>query len=162
MAMTTPRWRSRSSIAAATTGSPKAEAQPAIPTLVVNAVLLPLAYLVLMTWNNAEAASAQREVAQFINCEEFGAGVEPHHGGPPAFDGGLVAAGGEVGGGGEVDPVPGLGGGPGQPDREHCLTDPGWADQQDVGAVVDEPQGGQLPDQGLIDAGLGGEVEVGQ
>jgi len=64
--------------------------------------------------------------------------------------------------GGEVDPVAGLGAGAGQADREHGLADPGWSDQQDVGALVDEPQGGQLADQGLVDAGLGGEVEVGQ
>src|SRR6185437_16237727 len=47
----------------------------------------------------------QGQVAQFVDHEERGAGVEPHGGGPPALDGGAVAAGGQVGGGGEVGAV---------------------------------------------------------
>ena len=44
---------------------------------------------------------------------------------------------------------------------EHCLTDAGLAHEQDVGGVLEEPQGGQVADQRLVDAGLGGEVVVG-
>ena len=73
-----------------------------------------------------------------------------------------MAAGGQVRGGGEVDPVPGLDRGAGQADRQHRLADPGRPDEQDVGGVVEEPQRGQVADQRLVDAGLGGEVEVGQ
>jgi hypothetical protein len=40
------------------------------------------------------------------------------------------------------------------------LADPWWANQQHVGVFVDEPQGGQLLDQGTVDGGLGVEVEV--
>src|SRR6266545_4730490 len=40
------------------------------------------------------------------------------------------------------------------------LPTPGWADQQAVGVLVDEPQGGEFADQLAVDAGLGVEVEV--
>jgi hypothetical protein len=40
------------------------------------------------------------------------------------------------------------------------LPDPGRADEQDVGGVVQEAEGGQIADELLVDAGLGGEVEV--
>ncbi len=49
MTTTTPWCRSRSSIAAATIGSPKAVAQAPMPTLVVMTVEEPLAQRVLMT-----------------------------------------------------------------------------------------------------------------
>ena len=49
----------------------------------------------------------QRQVAQFVDDEQGGAGEEAHGGGPAAFDRGAVAAGGEVGGGGEVGAVAG-------------------------------------------------------
>jgi hypothetical protein len=37
---------------------------------------------------------------------------------------------------------------------------PPWADQQAVGVLFDEPQGGEFLDQLAVDAGLGIEVEV--
>ena len=40
--------------------------------------------------------------------------------------------------------------------------DNGRADEQDVGGLVEEPQRRQVADQSLVDAGLGGVVEVGQ
>lgn len=54
----------------------------------------------------------------------FGPDVEPQHM-VPAPTGGAGAAGGEVFSGGEIDPVPGLDRGAGQPDREHGLAHPG-------------------------------------
>ena len=62
--------------------------------------------------------------------------------------------------GGEQDLVAGLGGGAGQADREHRLAGPRRADEQHVRGLVDEPQGGELADDGLVGAGLGGEVVV--
>jgi hypothetical protein len=100
------------------------------------------------------------EVAEFIDHQQPWAGEEAHAGVPAPFQGGAVTAGGEVGGGGEVDPVPGIDRCAGEADRQHCLPDSGWADEQDVGGVVEEPQGGQVTDQGLVDTGLGGEVEL--
>jgi DNA replication protein DnaC len=47
-----------------------------------------------------------------------------------------------------------------QADREHGLADAGRADEQHVGGVFDEAQGGQLGDQFGVEAGLGGEVEL--
>ena len=102
------------------------------------------------------------KVAELVDHQQPGSGVEPQHVRPAALAGGAGAAGGEVLGGGEVDPVPGLDRGAGQPDREHRLADPGRADEQDVGGLVEEPQRRQVADQRLVDAGLGGVVEVGQ
>lgn len=106
------------------------------------------------------AVAGQWEIAELVDHEEFRSGEEPHAGGPAALDRGLVAAGGEVGGGGEVDPVAGLGGAAGEGGGEHGLADSGWADEQHVGGVVEEPHGGEVADEFLVDAGLGGEVEV--
>jgi hypothetical protein len=53
-------------------------------------------------------------------------------------------------------------GGVAEADREHCLADPGRADQQHVGGVFDEAQGGQLGDQFRVGRGLGAVVEVGE
>jgi hypothetical protein len=64
--------------------------------------------------------------------------------------------------GGEVDPVAGLGRASGQGGGQHGLADSGWAHEQHVRRVIQEPQRGQVADQLLLDAGLGGEVEVGQ
>ena len=86
----------------------------------------------------------QREVAEFVDHEEGGAGEEAHGVGPAAFDGGAVAAGGQVGGGGEVGAVAGLGGLAGQADGEVGLAGAGRADQQDVGGRFEVAAGGQL------------------
>jgi hypothetical protein len=40
------------------------------------------------------------------------------------------------------------------------LPTPGGADEQDVRGLVEEPEGGELADQGGVGAGLGGEVVV--
>lgn len=106
------------------------------------------------------AVAGQRQIAQFVDHEQLGSGEEPHAGRPAALDRGLVTPRGEVGGGGEVDPVAGLGGAAGEGGSEHCLADSGRADEQDVGGVVEEPHGGQVADELLVDAGLRGEVEV--
>ena len=45
-------------------------------------------------------------------------------------------------------------------DGEHGLADTGWADEQDVAAVVDEPQGGEVAEQFVGDGRLGVGVEV--
>nr|WP_244321115.1 hypothetical protein [Streptomyces melanosporofaciens] len=102
----------------------------------------------------------QGEVAEFVDDQEFRSGEEVHAGLPAAFECGFVTLGGQLGCGGEVDAVSGLDRGPGQGDREHGLADPGRADEQHVGGVVEEAQGGQVADEFLVDAGLGGEVEV--
>jgi hypothetical protein len=56
--------------------------------------------------------------------------------------------------------MPGVDRGSGQRAREHGLAGARWSDEQDVAGVVEEPQRAQLPDQLLIDPGLGGEVEL--
>ena len=56
--------------------------------------------------------------------------------------------------------MPGVDGGAGQGDRDHGLAGAGRSDEQDVAGVVEEPQRGELPDELLVDPGLGGEVEV--
>ena len=47
-----------------------------------------------------------------------------------------------------------------QDDGEHGFADSGWADEQHVGRVGEVGACGELSDKGLVDAGLGGEVEV--
>jgi hypothetical protein len=85
---------------------------------------------------------------------------EPHGVGPASFDGCFAAAGGEVGCGGVVGPVAGFGGLMAEADREVGFPDTGRADQQDVGGVFGVTTRGEVPDEGLIDRGLRGEVEV--
>jgi len=58
------------------------------------------------------------------------------------------------------DLAAGLGGGPGQASRQHGLAHSRGADEQHVGGLVDEPEGGQLADEVAVGAGLGGEVVV--
>jgi site-specific DNA recombinase len=107
------------------------------------------------------AFGGHRQVPHFVDDEEPGAGEEPHGGGPAALEGGAVAAGDQVGGGVVVGAVPGGDRGVAQAHGEHGLADPGRADQQHVGGILEEPQGGQLADQLPVDRGLGVEVEVG-
>ncbi|SEP02070.1 hypothetical protein SAMN05216267_10726 [Actinacidiphila rubida] len=57
MPTTVARCRRRSSIAAATVASPNAEAQSAMPTLVLK-IVDDFRYLWLITWNSAEAPSS--------------------------------------------------------------------------------------------------------
>ncbi|RDI73167.1 hypothetical protein Gocc_3109 [Gaiella occulta] len=71
-----------------------------------------------------------------------------------------MAAGGEVGGGGVVDAVARLDRLPGETDREHRLAHPGWADEQEVGGLLDEAQRCELVDELSVERGLGVEVEV--
>ncbi|MFG2873928.1 hypothetical protein ACGFYU_02785 [Streptomyces sp. NPDC048337] len=56
--------------------------------------------------------------------------------------------------------MPGFDRGSSEYDRQHRLADAGRPDEQDVGGVVEEAEGGQVTDEFLIDAGLGREVEV--
>ena len=121
---TTDRCRSRSSMAAATVVSPRISPRPRP-----------------RGWWSARAGfgvalgddleqggggfGGQREVAEFVDHEEGGAGEEAHGVGPASFDGGAVAAGGQVGGAGEVGAVAGLGGLAGQPDGQWVLPVPG-------------------------------------
>jgi hypothetical protein len=71
-----------------------------------------------------------------------------------------VAAGDQVGGGDVGDAVAGIHGQVAKGEGQVGLADAGGADQQHVGVLVDEPQGGQLLDEGAVDGGLGVEVEV--
>lgn len=56
----------------------------------------------------------------------------------------------------------GLDRGGGQGDRQVGLAAAGLAEQQDRGAVGDEPQAGEVVDEFAVDGGLEVEVEVGQ
>ena len=89
----------------------------------------------------------QRKVAQFVDGQERGSGVEAHGGGPAAFDGGAVAAGGEVGGGGEVGAVAGVRGGSGEADGEVGFPDTGWSDHDHVGGGFEVAAGAEFVDQ---------------
>jgi hypothetical protein len=60
----------------------------------------------------------------------------------------------------QVDREAGLAGRDGQPDREHGLADPGWAEEADVGLGLDEAEGGQVADLAGVQVGLEGEVEA--
>ena len=60
--------------------------------------------------------AGEREVAEFVDDEQGGAGEEAHSGGPSPLNGGAVAAGREVGGGGEVGAITGMGCSPCQSD----------------------------------------------
>jgi hypothetical protein len=59
----------------------------------------------------------------------------------------------------QVDRVAGLAGGDRQADGEHGLADPGWAEEADVGLVLDELQRGQVADLAGVQVRLEGEVE---
>ena len=104
-------------MAAATVVSPRMSPQEATPRLVV----ITMRGLEVALGDDLEQRGGgfggQRQVAEFVDDQEGGAGVEAHGGGPAAFDGGAVAAGGEVGGGGEVGAVAGFGGFAGQTRR---------------------------------------------
>jgi hypothetical protein len=100
------------------------------------------------------------EVAEFVDDEDGWSFEESHGVGPAAFDGCFAAAGGEVGGGGVVGAVAGFGGFVAEADGEVGFPDAGWADQHDVGGVFGVAAGGEIPNEGLIDGGLGCEVEV--
>src|SRR6202034_1517856 len=139
----TPLCRSRSSRAAASMGSPSRLAQSAMPTCEV-VMMEPLRYRAFMTSKSSER----------------GLGEEPQPGGEAVLGDGDLKAADQVLAGGEDHLVPGLGAGAGQAGGEHGLADAGRADQDDVGGFADEPQRGQLADQVLISAGLGGEVVV--
>ena len=73
-----------------------------------------------------------------------------------------MAAGGQVGRGGVVGAHPCRHRGVAQADGEHRLAHTRGPDQEHVGGVFDEAQGGQLGDEFGVDRRLGGEVEVGQ
>ena len=149
-------------MAAATMGSSKIFPQEAIPRLVVNTVR---AFEVSGGDDLEEGGGGlvgEGEVADLVDDQQAGSGEEPHGGGPAAFEGGSVAAGDEIGGGGVVGAIAGVDGCSGQGDGEHGLSDAGRPDEQHVGGVFEEPQRGELVDQGLVDGGLGGEVEVGE
>jgi hypothetical protein len=60
----------------------------------------------------------------------------------------------------QVDRGAGLAGGDGQADREHGLADSGWAEEADVGLLLDEAEGGEVADLAGVQVGLEGEVEA--
>jgi hypothetical protein len=60
----------------------------------------------------------------------------------------------------QVDREAGLAGRDRQGDRQHGLADPGWTEEADVGARLDELEGGQVVDLAGVQLGLEGEVEA--
>lgn len=58
--------------------------------------------------------------------------------------------------------VPGFGRAAGQADGEVGFADAGWPDEQHVRGLLQVAAGGELVDQGGVDAGGGVVVEVGQ
>ncbi len=104
--------------------------------------------------------AGHREVAELIDDQQLRAVPEAHGRGPAALERGPAGAGDKVGGRCVVDAVAGLDRAVAEDGREHRLPDARRADQQDVRAVVDEPQRREVLDQAPIQRGLGGEVEL--
>ena len=104
--------------------------------------------------------AGHRQVAELVDDQDLWSGPEAHRVRPAAVDRGAGGAGDEVGGGGVVDAVAGVHGALAERDREHCLADAGRADQQAVGFLLDEPEGGEVFDEPAVEGGLRGEVEL--
>src|SRR4051812_47615601 len=147
MLNTTERWRSRSSMATATVGSSKICPQEAIPRLVVSTV----GGLEVALGDDLEQRGGgfgrEGEVADFVDDQQSRSGEEAHGGRPASFERGAVAACCEVGGGGVVGAVAGVDGCVAEADGEHGFADAGWADEQHVGGVLEEPEGAELVDE---------------
>src|ERR1019366_5292888 len=85
---------------------------------------------------------------------------EPEAGGEAVLGDRAAEPADEVLAGGEQDLVAGLGGGAGQRDRQHGLAGSRGPYEDDAGGLVDEAEGGEVADEGLVGAWLGGEVVV--
>jgi hypothetical protein len=104
--------------------------------------------------------AGHRPVAELVNDQDLWSGPESHRVLPPSLVGRAAGAGHEVGGGRVVHPVASLDGFESECDREHRLANRWRPDQQEIGLLLDEPQGRELVDELAVDAGLGGEVEL--
>src|ERR1035441_3659152 len=102
----------------------------------------------------------QDPVAQLVDHEQPGRGEEPEAGGEAVLGDRAAEPADEVLAGGEQDLVAGLGGGAGQRDRQHGLAGSRGPYEDDAGGLVDEAEGGEVADEGLVGAWLGGEVVV--
>jgi hypothetical protein len=108
----------------------------------------------------AGGLAGHRQIAKLVNHKDGWSVPEPHRGLPAAFDRGARGACDEVGGGGVVDAVAGLHGFETDCCGQHRLPDAGRADQQHVGLLLDEPQGGELVDEPAVQSGLCVVVEL--
>src|SRR5260370_1435157 len=99
-------------------------------------------------------------VAHRVDDQQPRRGEEPQAGGEAVLGDRAAQPPGEVLAGGEQDLVAGLGGGAGQGDRQHGFPRSRGGDENNVGGLADEAEGGEVADEGLVGAGLGGEVVV--
>ncbi len=97
----------------------------------------------------------QGQVADLIDDQQPGSGVEAHRRRPAPLDRRPEAARRELGGGRVGGPIAGFDRGPSEGDREHRLADPGWADEQQVRRVLEKAQRPELVDERAIDRRLG-------
>jgi hypothetical protein len=102
----------------------------------------------------------QRQIPYLVDHEDGGFEVGLELLGEAARGLGLLEVADQVLQGGEVDRVAGLAGGDGQADGEHGLADSGWAEEADVGLLLDEAEGGQVADLAGVQLRLEGEVEA--
>ena len=100
-----------------------------------------------------------RQVAEFVDDQDLGSGPEAHRVLPAALVSGAAGAGHEVGGGGVVHAVAGLHRFEAECDRQHRLANARWPDQEQIGLLLDEPQGRELVDE-RGRSRFGGEVEL--
>src|SRR5260370_26934164 len=99
-------------------------------------------------------------VAHLVDDQQPRRGEEPQAGGEAVLGDRAAQPPGEVLAGGEQALVAGVGGGAGQGDRQHGFPRSRGADENNVGGLADEAEGGEVADEGLVGAGLGGEVVV--
>ena len=71
-----------------------------------------------------------------------------------------MTTGHQIGGRRVVGAIPGIDRCPAEGDGQHRLSHTGWPDEEHIGGIFEEPQGGQLVDHGPIHRGLGVEVKV--
>lgn len=102
----------------------------------------------------------QREVAELVDDEQLGLGVEGDLVGELSFLLCLGQRGEERGSGDEERRVAGLDGGASERDGQVRLADAGRTEEQDVLGGGDEAAGAQLADELLVDGRLELEVEL--
>jgi hypothetical protein len=151
---------SRSSMAAATTGSSKISPHWLMPRLVVSTIDWPSVAAVDDLEQRRGGLAGQRQVAELVDDQQLGGGEEPHGVGPAALDRGLVAAGDEVGGGGVVDAVAGVDGGVPEAMASMVLPTPGGPMNSTLPPSSTNRSVGQVTQQLGGDRGLGVGVEV--
>jgi hypothetical protein len=105
-------------------------------------------------------ALLEGQVAELIDDEELGLGVEAEALGELALGLGLGERRQERSGAGEERGVAGLDGGPAERDGEVGLADAGRAEDEDVLRLGDVAAHRELPDELLVHRGLKLEVEV--